>query len=74
MATLHVAEAMFKPPARYPDLFPVLNVLICAPTFVCVWLWSIKRGIEVGWALTPTSPLAGSNKDKTRVEEKEKQK
>lgn len=70
MATLHVTEAVFEPPARYPDLFPVLNVLICAPTFVCVWLWSIKRGIEVGWALTPTS--AGSNK--TRVEEKEKEK
>lgn len=72
MATLHVTEAMLKPPTRYPDLFPVLNVLICAPIFVCVWLWSIKRGIEVGWALTPTS--AGSNNNKTRVEEKEKQK
>ncbi|GJJ15617.1 hypothetical protein Clacol_009895 [Clathrus columnatus] len=53
MAILHTAEALFSPPARYPDIFPVLNVLLCALVFVSVWLWSIKRGIEVGWALTP---------------------
>ena len=40
-----------KPPSRYPDLFPVLNVLISTPVFVLIWLWSIKCGIEIQWAL-----------------------
>lgn len=48
---LHVLEGLFSPPARYPDLFPVLNVLISTPVFALVWLWSIRRGVEVGWAL-----------------------
>jgi alpha-1,3-glucosyltransferase len=48
---LHAAELLISPPARYPDLFPVLNVLISTPVFVLVWLWSIKSGIEVSWAL-----------------------
>lgn len=29
----------------------MLNVLISTPVFVVAWLWSIKCGIEVGWAL-----------------------
>ncbi|KAH7915868.1 glycosyltransferase family 57 protein [Hygrophoropsis aurantiaca] len=48
---LHALELLVPPPARYPDLFPVLNVLVCTPVFGLVWLWSIKRGIEVGWAI-----------------------
>ncbi|KAF5369312.1 hypothetical protein D9758_002725 [Tetrapyrgos nigripes] len=48
---LHIFELFFNPPARYPDLFPVLNVLICTPVFFCAWLWSIKCCIEVSWAL-----------------------
>ncbi|KIK01855.1 glycosyltransferase family 57 protein [Laccaria amethystina LaAM-08-1] len=48
---LHVLEWVITPPARYPDLFAVLNVLISTPVFVVAWLWSIKSGIEVGWAL-----------------------
>ncbi|KAI0333646.1 glucosyltransferase [Cubamyces sp. BRFM 1775] len=48
---LHVAELLFRPPARLPDLFPVLNVLVSTPVFALVWLWSIKRGVEVSWAL-----------------------
>ncbi|KAH9846376.1 ALG6, ALG8 glycosyltransferase family-domain-containing protein [Lenzites betulinus] len=50
-AVLHVAELLFSPPVRLPDLFPVLNVLVSTPVFALVWLWSIKRGIEVSWAL-----------------------
>ncbi|KIJ54800.1 glycosyltransferase family 57 protein [Sphaerobolus stellatus SS14] len=49
---LHIAEALISPPARYPDLFPVLNVLVSASVFVSVWLWSIKRGVEIGWTLS----------------------
>lgn len=57
---LHLAEALITPPARYPDLFPVLNVLVSASIFVSVWLWSIKRGVEISWA------LSGPPKSKTR--------
>ncbi|OJT15238.1 Dolichyl pyrophosphate Man9GlcNAc2 alpha-1,3-glucosyltransferase [Trametes pubescens] len=49
---LHLAETLFTPPARLPDLFPVLNVLVSTPVFAIVWLWSIKRGVEVSWALS----------------------
>ena len=45
-------EFVIRPPARYPDLFPVLNVLVSTPVFGLVWLWSIKSGIEVGWAIS----------------------
>ncbi|KAF9475649.1 glucosyltransferase [Pholiota conissans] len=48
---LHLLELIFAPPARYPDIFPVLNVLISTPVFFLTWLWSIKCGVEVGWAL-----------------------
>lgn len=44
-------ELVIQPPARYPDLFPVLNVLVSTPVFGLVWLWSIKSGVEVGWAI-----------------------
>lgn len=45
-------EMMISPPSRYPDLFAVLNVLISTPVFMLTWLWSIKCGVEVGWALS----------------------
>ena len=48
---LHFLEFVIQPPARYPDLFPVLNVLISTPVFGLVWLWSIKSGIEAWWAV-----------------------
>ena len=48
---LHIAELLISPPARLPVIFPVLNVLISTPVFALVWLWSIKRGVEVSWAL-----------------------
>ncbi|KAK7048375.1 DNA replication helicase [Favolaschia claudopus] len=47
----HMLELLILPPARYPDLFPVLNVLISTPVFMLVWLWSIKSGFETSWAL-----------------------
>lgn len=48
---MHVAELLVAPPPRFPDIFPVLNVLISTPVFALVWLWSVKRGVEVSWAL-----------------------
>ncbi|KIM66625.1 glycosyltransferase family 57 protein [Scleroderma citrinum Foug A] len=51
MFLLHILEMVVTPPSRYPDLFPVLNVLVSTPVFGLIWIWSIKRGIEDGWAL-----------------------
>ncbi|KAI0050368.1 glycosyltransferase family 57 protein [Auriscalpium vulgare] len=48
--SLHLLELVYSPPARYPDLFPVLNVLISTPVFFFVWLWSIKSIMEARWA------------------------
>ncbi|KAI6140592.1 glycosyltransferase family 57 protein [Pisolithus tinctorius] len=61
MILLHLLELIVTPPNRYPDLFPVLNVLVSTPVFGFIWLWSIKRGIEVGWAL---GGLPGSGTDR----------
>ncbi|KAG6831930.1 hypothetical protein H0H92_006531 [Tricholoma furcatifolium] len=48
---LHLLEMVIAPPSRYPDVYPVLNVLVSTPVFVLAWLWSIKSGFEVGWAI-----------------------
>ncbi|KAJ7175874.1 glycosyltransferase family 57 protein [Mycena filopes] len=48
--SLHFLELLMPAPARYPDLFAVLNVLISTPVFVLVWLWSIKCGLQMTWA------------------------
>jgi len=48
---LHALELVVPPPARYPDLFPVLNVLISTPVFASVWLWSIWNTVKVSWAI-----------------------
>ncbi|KAF8505356.1 glucosyltransferase [Hysterangium stoloniferum] len=65
---LHATEAIIKPPTRYPDLFPVLNVLISALVFFLTWLWSIKRGVEVGWALGGLPSTKGA-KDGEKTEQ-----
>lgn len=59
---LHITEGIVSPPARLPDIYPVLNLLLCTPVFVFTWLWSIKRSVEVSWGLTGlgTSPKASS--------------
>ncbi|KAF8645218.1 hypothetical protein AX16_008045 [Volvariella volvacea WC 439] len=59
--SIHVLEVLFNPPARYPDLFPVLNVLVSTPVFVLTWLWSIKCGVEVSWALGGPGPIASGS-------------
>ncbi|KAL0961133.1 hypothetical protein HGRIS_006106 [Hohenbuehelia grisea] len=59
--TLHIAEWLITPPQRYPDIFPVLNVLICTPVFALAWLWSIKSGVQVGWALSGLGASASAS-------------
>ncbi|GLB38327.1 putative ALG6 ALG8 glucosyltransferase family protein [Lyophyllum shimeji] len=55
---LHILEFLVSPPSRYPDIYPVLNVLISTPVFILAWLWSIKGAIEVGWALGGPGPAS----------------
>ncbi|WFD34451.1 dolichyl-P-Glc:Man9GlcNAc2-PP-dolichol alpha-1,3-glucosyltransferase [Malassezia cuniculi] len=42
-----LAAAVFQ---RYPDLFPVLNVLVATPVLAVLWLWSLRRLVEVSLA------------------------
>ncbi|KAH7100843.1 ALG6, ALG8 glycosyltransferase family-domain-containing protein [Auriculariales sp. MPI-PUGE-AT-0066] len=74
---LHLLELVVAPPARYPDLFAVLNVLLSAPIFALAWLWSTARLVQVSWAVgvlggsssrTPTSRKAADEKEKERVQ------
>jgi alpha-1,3-glucosyltransferase len=62
---LHLLEILVTPPARYPDLFVVLNVLVTTPVFVLCWLWSIRCTTKVAWALQgpgAAAPLSGVGK------------
>ncbi|KAG9077404.1 hypothetical protein FS749_010719, partial [Ceratobasidium sp. UAMH 11750] len=38
LTLIHILEAIFPAPARYPDLFPVLNVLLSASVFGVAWI------------------------------------
>jgi len=68
IALLHTAELLIDPPARYPDLFPVLNVLLCAPIFGLAWLWSTARIVQVAWAV---GVLGGSRREAPTKKERE---
>jgi alpha-1,3-glucosyltransferase len=63
-ALLHLLEFAYRPPARYPDLFPVLNVLVSTPVFLFTWLWSIKSIIEAGWTAGGLSVGGSESKEK----------
>ncbi|KII90585.1 glycosyltransferase family 57 protein [Plicaturopsis crispa FD-325 SS-3] len=66
---LHLLELTLDPPARYPDLWAVLNVLVCTPVFALAWAWSVKGGMEVGWALGGLGPRTSSSApSSTRVD------
>lgn len=38
LLVVHTMEAFIPPPARYPDLYPVLNVLLSASVFGATWI------------------------------------
>ncbi|CEL62625.1 alpha-1,3-glucosyltransferase [Rhizoctonia solani AG-1 IB] len=38
IALIHTFEAFIPPPTRYPDLYPVLNVLVSASVFGATWI------------------------------------
>ena len=44
-------ELVYHPPARYPALYPVLNVLLSTPVFFFTLLWSIKSIIQARWTV-----------------------
>ncbi|WFD27343.1 dolichyl-P-Glc:Man9GlcNAc2-PP-dolichol alpha-1,3-glucosyltransferase [Malassezia nana] len=35
---------------RYPDLFPVLTVLLCMPALLLVWLWTLSKHLQIALA------------------------
>ncbi|PWN43940.1 ALG6, ALG8 glycosyltransferase [Ceraceosorus guamensis] len=49
---------------RYPDIHPVLNVLLCTPLFGLIWVWAVARQVEVGvgCGIDPTAFLRRSSK------------
>ncbi|KAF8333559.1 glucosyltransferase [Cantharellus anzutake] len=49
---LHILEVFLAPPVRYPDLYVVLNVVLCTAIFGMCWLWGMKRQLEVGWSIS----------------------
>jgi len=63
---LHTAEILFVPPTSLPDLYPVLNVLLSAGIFGLSWLWSIRRIVEITWAMGPL----GSSDQPARTDRK----
>lgn len=38
-------------PARYPDIYVVLNVLVSFGVFGLAWLWGLKKLLEGAWAI-----------------------
>jgi len=74
-ALLHLLEFAYRPPARYPDLYPVLNVLVSTPVFLFTWLWSIKSIIEARWTAGGLSVVEPKREGETqfghRVSERE---
>ncbi|GAC94044.1 glucosyltransferase [Pseudozyma hubeiensis SY62] len=36
--------------ARYPDIYPVLNVLLTTPCFAVVYVWALVRQVQVAFA------------------------
>lgn len=39
MAVSHICDAMLKPPARLPDLFVMMNVIVSCTAFIGSWLY-----------------------------------
>lgn len=62
IAIIHVFNILVPPPSHLPDLYAVLNVLVSASVFGMVYLWSVKRGVEVGWALSGLGSSASGEK------------
>ncbi|KAI8918723.1 glycosyl transferase [Entophlyctis helioformis] len=55
MVSWHLGESLMPPPARYPDLFVVLNVLISAAHFV---LFLAYFNLQQWWSSPPIMPLS----------------
>lgn len=51
MGVIHLLPALTTPPARFPDLYIVLNVLVSSAVFGAAWLWGALKLVEGAWAL-----------------------
>lgn len=62
IAILHLPDLLptiIKAPARYPDLWVVLNVLLSFGVFAAGWLWGMGRLVKGVWALGGFKSLGG---------------
>ncbi|WFD23773.1 dolichyl-P-Glc:Man9GlcNAc2-PP-dolichol alpha-1,3-glucosyltransferase [Malassezia equina] len=49
--TVPLAPSLWAPVLRrYPDLFPVLTVLLCMPALMLVWLWTLSKHLQIALA------------------------
>lgn len=54
IGAIHIGEQLpisALHPARYPDIYVVLNVLVSFGVFGLAWLWGIKKLLEGAWAI-----------------------
>lgn len=69
---LHLVEAVVGPVLvpglqakvwrRYPDIYPVLNVVVTTPCFAVVWIWGMVRQVQVAFANGWTVSVRSSSK------------
>ncbi|CDZ97510.1 Glucosyltransferase-Alg6p [Phaffia rhodozyma] len=48
---LHLAEYLLPPPIDKPDLYVVLNAVLCFSLFALGWLAGLKKMVKAGWAV-----------------------
>ncbi|TKY85634.1 hypothetical protein EX895_005173 [Sporisorium graminicola] len=51
---------------RYPDIYPVLNVLLTTPCFAVVWVWAMVRQVQVAFANGWTVSIGSSKKKRAK--------
>ncbi|KAJ3154001.1 Glucosyltransferase-like protein [Geranomyces variabilis] len=55
IATLHILQAAIPPPARYPDLYTMANVLVCTGLFVSMLVYFNYRQLQIAPSTIPIS-------------------
>ncbi|KAJ3160886.1 Glucosyltransferase-like protein [Geranomyces michiganensis] len=57
IAALHILQATVPPPARYPDLYTMANVLVCTGLFVLLLLYFNYRQLQSSTLTMPVASL-----------------
>jgi alpha-1,3-glucosyltransferase len=80
IALHHLLELLLAPPTRYPDIYPVTNVLISCSVFVLLWMWAHGRLMEEVWGIGGFGSWGGAggvakatiDMDKKKLRDKDK--